>query len=485
MKNKIRFIKKPLGTVIVFAILLLFSTLFIGADSDDKAEQINQGIATLENIQNAFHLVAGKVIPVVVEVKIADVVKAPAFTSPFDFFFDNPDNNSKPEQREYRQYGLGSGIIVKRIGNKVYVLTNYHVAGEAEEINITLSDKREFNASLVGVDDKKDLAFLVFETQEQTTIAELGDSDDIQVGDWVLAVGNPFGFSSSITSGIISAVGRESALEAGRGNFTEYIQTDAAINQGNSGGALVNIEGKVIGINTWIASPTGGSVGLGFAIPINNAKKDIEDFLTKGKVEYGWLGITMGGIPPELAVDLKIEGKSGALVYGLFKNSPAFKAGVLPGDFITAVNGKELRDSSHLLHIIGNLSPGAATLLNLIRDGKEMDINVKLGSRGDEKTIANQADKIWPGFSVLPITPETSSELKLKTETSGVVILHVANGSAAFTVGLKQGDVITRINEKKIENTRDFYRYLSQEKNQDIRFRILREKTELIIGLVR
>ncbi|MEJ2663883.1 MAG: PDZ domain-containing protein [Spirochaetia bacterium] len=337
----------------------------------------------------------------------------------------------------------------------------------------------------MGADDNKDLALLVFKTSDSVPIAELGNSDSIQVGDWVFAIGNPFGFSSSITSGIISAIGRESTFNSERGSFTEYIQTDAAINQGNSGGALVNIQGQVIGINTWIASPTGGNVGLGFAIPINNAKKDISDLLTKGKVDYGWLGITMGGAPPELAKALNVEGKGGALVYGLFKDSPAYKAGVLPGDFITAVDGNATASGAQLLHVIGNLTPGATSRLTLIRDGKEMNINVKIASRSDEKTIAGQAGNIWPGFSILHISSDIAKQLKLKAGTKGVVIAQLEKGSAALTAGLKPGDVVTAINGKKVENARDFYRDLGQEKNQDLRFRIIRENTQLIIGLVR
>jgi serine protease Do len=226
-------------------------------------------------------------------------------------------------------------------------------------------------------------------------------------------------------------------------------------------------------------------VGLGFAIPINDAKKDIRQLLTKGKVEYGWLGITMGGTTPELVKDLGIEGKGGALVYGLFKDSPAFKAGVLPGDFITAVNGTQVRNSGQLLHIIGGLAPGADARLDLIRDGRNREINVTLVSRTSEKEIAGQASNIWPGFSVLPITPDIAQQLKLAKNTHGVVVFQLDQGSAALTAGLKQGDVITRINDKKIESVRDFYRVMGQEKNQEIHFRIMRDNTELIIGLVR
>jgi Do/DeqQ family serine protease len=484
MINKLKNNKKSLGITFMVFLLLSFSVLFMGADTNKKMEQINQGIATLENIQTAFHLVAQKVIPTVVEVRVVDVVKAPAFQSPFDFFFNNPDDNSKPQEREFRQYGLGSGVIVERKGSKVYVLTNNHVADGASEITITLSDKREFKATLVGSDDKRDLALLVFETKDQVPIAELGDSNNIQVGDWVLAIGNPLGFASSITSGIISALGRENNFGSASGGFTEYIQTDAAINQGNSGGALVNIQGQVIGINTWIASPTGGNVGLGFAIPINNAKKDINDFIAKGKVEYGWLGITIGEVAPPLAEDLKIRGKDGAFVYSVFKDSPAFQAGVFPGDFITSLNGTEVKNSSQLLKLIGDLAPGSISRLAFIRDGKNQEITVKLVSRDNEKAITAKANKIWPGFSVLPLTADIRDTLKLKAETKGVAIVELDQGSAASVAGLKQGDVITSINDKKITTASDFYRYLNEERNRDIRFRIIRENTELVIGLI-
>ena len=187
-------------------------------------------------------------------------------------------------------------------------------------------------------------------------MAELGDSDSLMVGDWVLAVGSPLGFESTVTAGIVSAIGRRSVQ--GAAGFTDYIQTDAAINQGNSGGALVNIYGQVVGINSWIASTSGGNIGLGFAIPINNAKRAIDDFITKGKSEYGWIGINMGGLQPQAAEDLKLGEAHGAFVYGVFKGSPADKAGLLPGDMITKVDGKALKDSSDLLLTIGNLTPG-------------------------------------------------------------------------------------------------------------------------------
>ncbi|MEW5814884.1 MAG: trypsin-like peptidase domain-containing protein, partial [Spirochaetota bacterium] len=264
----------------------------------------SQTTVSPEVLQNSFREIAAKVLPVVVEVDVVDVLKqnAPQFSSPFDFFFSpRQDENQNPQEREYKRYGLGSGVMIRKIGDKVYVLTNNHVVGQAEEIKVKLEDRRQFKAKIVGKDEKKDLALIVFETKENVPIAEMGDSSRLKVGDWVLAVGNPLGFESTVTAGIVSAVGRKSQLGSDVATFTDYIQTDAAINQGNSGGALVNLAGQVVGLNTWIASPSGGSIGIGFAIPINNAKKAIEDFISQGRIEYGWLGINIGDAAPETA----------------------------------------------------------------------------------------------------------------------------------------------------------------------------------------
>src|SRR4030042_1727897 len=265
------------------------------------------GIQTLQSLQNAFRAVAAKVLPSVVQVDVVDVVKNSGadFPNPFEFFF-GPQRQRQGQPREFRQQGLGSGVVVRRNGEKLYVLTNDHVAGEAEQINIKLQDGRSYKAKLVGRDENKDLALVMFETRENIPVAEIGDSGSLMVGDWVLAVGSPLGFESTVTAGIVSAIGRRSVQ--GAAGFTDYIQTDAAINQGNSGGALVNIYGQVVGINSWIASTSGGNIGLGFAIPINNAKRAIDDFITKGRSEYGWIGINIGGLQPQAAEGLRRGG---------------------------------------------------------------------------------------------------------------------------------------------------------------------------------
>ena len=230
----------------------------------------------------------------------------PSFSNPFDFFFRGPrGNNEEGEKREYKRPGLGSGVIVKKDSNNVYVLTNNHVAGTADEIKVKLNDGREYDAKRIGNDPRTDLALIKFESSENIPVADLGNSEHLEVGDIVLAVGNPFGFESTVTMGIVSALGRETLSGSSIAGFTDYIQTDASINPGNSGGALVNLKGEIVGINTWIASQSGGSVGVGFAIPINNAKKAIEDFISTGKVVYGWLGVSIGDADEKMFPDIR------------------------------------------------------------------------------------------------------------------------------------------------------------------------------------
>jgi Do/DeqQ family serine protease len=441
------------------------------------------GIQTLQRMQDAFRAVAAKVLPSVVQVNVVDVVKNSGanFPNPFEFFFGPRGQQGPP--REFRQQGLGSGVVVRRNGDKVYVLTNNHVAGNATEISVKLQDGREYKAKLVGKDENKDLALVMFQTKEDIPVAELGDSSSLMVGDWVLAVGSPLGFESTVTAGIVSAIGRRSMQ--GAPGFTDYIQTDAAINQGNSGGALVNIYGQVVGINSWIASTSGGSIGLGFAIPINNAKRSIDDFITKGHSEYGWIGINMGNLQPQAADDLRLGNANGAFVYGVFKGSPADKAGLLPGDLITTVNGEKLKDSSDLLLAIGNLIPGTTVNLNLLREGRPTHLSFQVAARADEKQLAAQSSKIWPGFSVLKITADVRQQLNLSNSDAGLVIGAVDQGGPADVAGLKSGDLITKVAGHEVHNLGDFYKALNNPKGREILFAIQRQGNNLIIGLVR
>ncbi|UCF99421.1 MAG: Do family serine endopeptidase [Spirochaetaceae bacterium] len=459
----------------------------IPADYNSGPINSSTSLGTLQSLQQAFREVAAKVLPTVVEIDVVDVVKqqVPGFTNPFEFFFGpQSDNRQAPQQQEFRRQGLGSGVIVRHRGNKVYVLTNNHVAGEAEEISVKLNDGRQFTAQLVGADPNRDLALVMFETTEQVPVAQLGDSDVLQVGDWVLAVGSPLGFDSTVTAGIVSAIGRHTIPGMEVANFTDYIQTDAAINQGNSGGALVNIYGQVVGINSWIASPSGGNVGLGFAIPINNAKKAIDDFITKGKIEYGWLGVSMGSVSTESLKDLKLQNSRGAFVYGVFKGSPADKAGVLPGDFITEVNGEALRDTSELLLRVGNLEPGKKADLSIIRYGQSLRLTVKIAARESEQNLAARSGKLWPGFSVVPLTEDIRTQLSLNKSSGRLVIGAVEQGGFADIAGLKTGDIVRKVNGQEVSTVLDFYKAFNSTKSREILFAIKRQDTELVIGLV-
>ena len=334
---------KKLTKVLAAASMLLLLSAFLFADPPKKTDS---SLSVIEALQNSFRSISNTMLPAVVEV---DVTETKTYTNPFggmsnpfEFFFGNgnsDDESKKNNQREYESKGLGSGVIVRKTGNTFYVLTNNHVAGSATKISIKLNDGREFEGKLVGADSRIDVALVSFESKDSSIpVAVLGDSDKVQPGDICLAFGAPLGYSQSVTQGIISAVGRS---ETSMSSMSDYIQTDAAINQGNSGGPLVNIYGEVIGINTWIASSSGGSVGLGFAIPINNLKSAIDSFIKKGKVVYGWVGVQLVDVTDEYKEELGVKGTEGAFAAEVFSNSPAFKGGIKPGDYIIEVNGKK------------------------------------------------------------------------------------------------------------------------------------------------
>lgn len=451
----------------------------------------------LEDIQNSFRLVAERVMPVVTEINVVEIIRQeiPRYRfSPWDFFFDDrPFDHQAPEgqeprQREFRRQGLGSGVIVKKDGNKIYVITNNHVVGNADEISVRLYDGREFEAEIVGKDERIDLALVVFRSNEDFPVARLGNSDELCVGDWALAIGNPLGFESTVTVGIISAIARRTDNNNSIASYTDYIQTDAAINRGNSGGALVNIKGEVIGINSWIASTSGGSIGLGFAIPVNSVKKAIKDFIQKGKIVYGWLGVSVSNVSdtvlPGVAADLRITDRKGALVLNIFKDSPADEAGIMPGDYIIRVDGTDISDANHLTRIIGNLSPGTKKNITVVRYAQEKTVAVTFLSRKEESKIRKNRN-VWPGFVVVKITDEIRQELDLDTRAGGVVVVNVIRGTGADTAGIKPADIVTAVNNRNIASVMDFYRELNRNGEENHYFKIQRQGKQIIIGLIK
>jgi len=280
---------------------------------------------------------------------------------------------------------------------------------------------------------------------------------------------------SSMTMGIVSAVGRTGGPA---GNINDFIQTDTSINQGNSGGALVNIRGEVIGINTWIASSSGGgSVGLGFAIPINNAKRSIDDFINKGEISYGWLGVSLIDPDKDLMQALNLNGKKGAMATQIFLGSPAEKGGIQPGDFIISLNGKEVRGMNQLTLMVGDLKPGENASFKVIRDGKEQEIKVRIEARNDE--VAAENSKIWPGVYVIPLTDAVRESLKLDSKMEGLYVSQVIAKSPAAIAGLQRQDLITAVNGEKVKDLASFYRVIREKAGREIWFDIKRGDSTL------
>lgn len=470
------------------ALLSLATLILIPFAISAQANTASGALSVIEALQTVQRDVAQKVLPVVVSLETVERVSVPSrqLNSPFEFFFGRPDPRSdrQPQEQQFEQRGIGSGIIVRRNGNSVYVLTNAHVAGAAERIDVRLFDGRQFRATIVGSDSQKDLALVVFETTEVVPIATLGNSENAQVGDIVFAVGNPLGFESTMTSGMISAVGRRAPRAGELPILTDYIQTDAPINRGNSGGPLVNIRGEVIGINTWIASQTGGNIGLGFSIPVNNALRAIDQFIQIGRVEYGWLGVSIAN-PPSSPSNSLGESNTGAFIVGVFKDSPAERAGILAGDIVTAVNGRRVNNSDEMLQLVANLEPGTNAQFAVRRFGTETrTIAVRPGVRPEARELSAQAN-VWPGMSVVEITDQIRTNLELASRSGDLIIGQVVAGSPAATAGLRNGDIILRVNDREVKTLRDFYQALHGSRGGETVFRIRRNDTTLIIGVVR
>jgi serine protease Do len=367
---------------------------------------------------------------------------------PKEFFGNNPHAKMKT-------HALGSGFIISREG---LILTNNHVVEKATEIKIKLQTGKEYDAKLVGRDPKTDLALI--QVSPDTDFAQpviLGDSDALRVGDWVMAVGNPFGLGHTVTTGIISAKSRI----LGAGPYDDFLQTDAAINPGNSGGPLFNMQGQVIGINTAIIAQ---GQGIGFAIPINMAKELLPQLKT-GKIVRGWLGVMIQDITPELAKSFGLMHSNGVLVSDVVKDSPADKAGLLSGDVILRFDGKEIENAHKLSQLAAETAPNTLIKIGLLRNGKEKTLSLKIGTMPEEaqKSISPQKENDW-GMTVQELTPQLAQQLDLKPGTTGVVISDISEGSPAAEAGLRPGDLITEVNRTAILNLSDYQRALQQVK---------------------
>ena len=477
--------KQRLSSKKLAIVIWTLACLIVGFGAATILDSTSAPVAQTSGPQGAappsFTHLAKQASPSVVNISTVKVVKGRGQfplpfgpDDPFRDFFERFFRDQVP--KDFRQQSLGTGFVIDKEG---YILTNNHVVEKADEIKVKLADEQELMAKIVGRDPKTDLALIKIESDKPFTPLPLGDSDKLEVGEWVIAIGNPFGLGNTVTAGIVSAKYRQ----IGAGAYDNFIQTDASINPGNSGGPLLNTDGEVIGINSAIYSQTGGSIGIGFAIPINMAK-DLLPQLKQGKVIRGWLGVMIQKITPELKDKLDLKDEKGALVADVTKGGPADKAGIQRGDVIVSFDGREIKEMSELPYIVASTSVGKTVPVEVIRKGGKKAFQVKIGELKEERqaeVVTEAKPKL--GMSVEEITPELAKNFGL-TETTGLVVVQVEEGSPAAEAGLRPGDVILEIDQDPVENVRGFNRKLeTYEKGDTILLLVKRQGATLFLTL--
>ena len=474
-------------TLLVFVSILSISVLapFCFAAPDAKTE-----IQTLRDTGEAFANVAEKVSPAVVFISTQQTfTQKYQYWNPFedfqnDEFFEKffgpqfrqrqqQQQQQQPKERKQIRRGQGTGFVISADG---YILTNNHVVKDANTITVKFSDERELKAKVIGSDPETDIAVIKVDAKN-LPFAELGDSDKLRVGQWVLAIGNPFGLSHTVTSGIVSAKGRTN-IGLPDVQFQDFIQTDAAINFGNSGGPLVNIDGQVIGINSAIYSSSGGYMGIGFAIPINIAKYVYKQIVESGKVVRGYIGIFGQDVTPEMAELLGAKGqKKGVVIHKLVADSPAEKAGLQNGDIIIKRDGKEIETWDAFRNQVAKMPPGTKLTLTVIRDGKEKDFTFELATRpgkeAEKQTPAEESTVEKLGLTVQNLTPDLAKQFGYKNET-GIIVTAVEQGSPAEEKQLVPGTLILEVNRQKVKDVDEFWKAVKKAGNS-ILFYILQE----------
>jgi serine protease Do len=449
-----RMIKKFIGiNLMAITIALIVGTLPAEAESTGYF-----------NAPDSFNQLAEMASPAVVNIRTVKTIKGggPVFrqfqrdpwgkNSPFKEFFERYFGDEM--QREFKQPSLGSGFIIDKDG---YVVTNNHVIEDADQIKVKLKNEHEFDAKIVGRDPNTDIALVKIESAQDLPTLKLGNSDNLKVGQWVVAIGSPFGLEHTVTAGIVSAKGRV----IGSGPYDDFIQTDASINPGNSGGPLLNMKGEVIGINTAIIA---SGQGIGFAIPINLAKDIIVALKNEGEVTRGWLGVAIQDLNADMAEYYGVEEKEGVFVADVFEGDPADKAGIKAKDIIIEVNGEKIKSSRQLTSMIAGLSVGDSARIKILRDGNEKTVTVKIAKRTEDKLAARDQPKEAAeefGIRVSDLKPEIAQQFNID-ETSGVIVTHVASGSKGDDAGVQVGDIIKEINRKSVKNIGDYEEILEQ-----------------------
>jgi serine protease Do len=467
------------GTIGVGTMLVWFDASgrhSYAAESRD-ALAARQSLAQLQDTSTAFRQVAKAIRPSVVSISSVTHVRtrSPLGDDLFDRFFE-----FRVPRGGFEQQGLGTGVIVSRDG---YIVTNNHVVRGADEVTVTLSDDRSLKAKVVGTDAKTDLAVVKIDAKNLVAAA-FGDSDKTEVGDWVLAIGSPFGLDQTVTAGIVSAKGRHMKLA----EYEDFIQTDAAINPGNSGGPLVNLQGQVVGINTAIASRTGGYMGVGFAIPSNMVTMVKDAILTHGRVQRGRLGALIQNLDEDMAKSFGYTSTNGVLVGDIVKGSPAEKAGVKAGDIIVKFNGQAVNNANQLRNAVAATPPQSRSELTIFRDGAQQTLTLTVGEAEDEEVASTEAKKGDSsenlGMTVEALTPELARQLGYDRDEQGVVITDVEPGSIAARAGLRPRDLVANVGGKAIRSVKDFRESLDKsDVASGLRMQIKREGTRLFVFL--
>jgi len=467
--------------IIAWSLFFLIAGFTLATLLDRASTLTAQTGPVLPGAPGSFSHLAKKASPSVVNISTVKVIKGGRQVplpfgpnDPFREFFERFYGDQTP--RDFKQRSLGTGFIIDKQG---FILTNNHVVEQTDEIKVTLNDKREFDAKIIGRDPKTDLALIRIESDHPLTPLPLGDSDKLEVGDWVIAIGNPFGLGHTVTAGIVSAKYRQ----IGAGAYDNFIQTDASINPGNSGGPLLNTSGEVVGVNSAILSQSGGSVGIGFAIPINMAK-DLLPQLKKGKVVRGWLGVMIQEITPELKDKLNLKEEKGALVGDVVAGGPADKAGIKRGDVIVSFDGKEISEANDLPFIVASTPVGKTVTVEVIRIGKKEHFQVQIEELKEERE-AQVVSEARPnlGLTVREITPELARNFGL-SEASGVVVVQVQNNTPAQEAGLAPGDIILEMDQVPVKDLKQFNQMIGAYKVGDtILFLVKRRGSTLYLTL--